>query len=122
MPTWAEIALADGVLAFGVVGAVRLRAGYVALPGFGRQPFVVVFIVSWALAASGAFLFGLARTPAGPTAALLASANGFFVFLRGRKITSSGQRDPIAGRRNALIAAHGAFVVGVIALMAAGQL
>lgn len=122
MPTWAEIALADGVLAFGVVGAVRLRAGYVVLPGFGRQPLVVVFLVSWALATAGALLFSLGRTPAGSTAAVLASANGFFIFLRGRKIASSGQRDPFAGRRNAIIAAHGALVVGVIALLAAGQL
>ena len=122
MPTWPGVALADGVLAFGVVAAIRLRAGYVALSGFGRQRFVVVVLVCWALAASGALLFGLARTPAGPTAAVLAFANGSFIFQRGRKIASSGQRDPIAGRRKALIAAHGAFVVGVIALMAAGQL
>jgi hypothetical protein len=119
---WFAIALLNGVAALIVVAAFRMRSGLVAIPGIGRQPFIVVVLVCWALALLGSLLFGLARTPAGPTVVVLAATSGILQVLRGREIAAAGQLDPRGGRRRALVAAHAVLVVGVLVLMATGQL
>jgi hypothetical protein len=110
-----------GAVALIVVSVVRWRAGFVAIPGIGRQPFIVVVGVCWALAAFGALVPALVRSPVVLVAAGPVAASGLLLFLRGRELTATGQRDPLGDRRKLFVAAHVVVIAGVVLLAATGQ-
>ena len=111
-----------GALALIVVGLVRWRVGFVAIPGMGRRPFLVVLGACWALAAIGALLPSLFHAPAVLVGVVLAGVSGLLLILRGRELEAAGLPDPLGGRRSLLVASHAIVIVGVVLLAATGRL